>query len=108
MPKDWRSTRAWRALVEQCKRTYGWTCHLCGQPIPRRLEAGHPLSYQADHVLPYATHPLLGMALSNLRPSHRRCNQYRGARPLTPALVAQITARFRPRPKPALRFFDTA
>lgn len=108
MPLDWRSTRAWRALVEECKRTYGWTCHLCGQPIRADVDQTHPLAYQADHVKPYQSHPHLRMALHNLRPSHRRCNRARGTRDLTPALVAELTTRFAPPvERPALRFFDT-
>lgn len=108
MPIDWRSTRAWRALAEDCKLTYGWTCHLCGQPIPPHVPTRDPLAYQADHVKPYDTHPALRMALHNLRPSHRRCNRARGTRELTPALIAEITARFVPEvTRPALRFFNT-
>lgn len=98
--------RASHQLVQQCKAVYGWTCHLCGQPIPRHaLPRGHPLKYQADHVLSYEDHPELRMVLSNLRPSHGRCNRVRGKRPLTPALIAEITVRFAPN-KPALGFFD--
>lgn len=106
MPGDLRGGRAWEALVDQCKAHYPWVCHLCGQPIPRHpLPRGHPLKYQADHVLPYKTHPALRMALSNLRPSHGRCNRHRGLRPLTEGLIAEITALFAPR-RPALDFFD--
>lgn len=107
MTRDLRGDRAWKALVELCKRTYPWICHLCGQPIPRQaLPVGHPEKYEADHVLSYDDYPHLRMVLANLRPSHCRCNRYRGKRPLTPALIAEITAYFAPRPRPALRFFD--
>lgn len=105
MVRDLRSGRAWQNLLAQCKAHWGWTCHLCGQPIPRQLPVGHPLKYEADHVLPYKTHPHLRMALSNLRPSHARCNQYRGKLPLTPGLIAEITAKFAMR-RPALDFFN--
>lgn len=106
MPRDLRTGRAWQLLIEQCKAVRGWTCHLCGQPIPRHwLPLGHPLKYEADHVLSYDEHPALRMALSNLRPSHGRCNRYRGKRTLTPALVAEITAKFATR-RPALDFFE--
>lgn len=106
-PGDQRGGRPWAQLVEQCKAVYGWTCHLCGQPIPRHaLPRGHPLKYQADHIKSYEDHPELRMVLSNLRPSHGRCNRVRGKRPLTPALIAEITVRFTPPRKPALDFFD--
>jgi len=108
MPKDWRSTRAWRALVEDCKATYGWTCHLCGRLIPADVPTEHALAYQADHVKPYDTHPALRMALHNLRPSHRQCNRWRGSRELTPSLIAECRARFVPEvTRPALQFFNT-
>jgi len=104
MPKDWRSTRAWRDLVAASVRTYGRTCHLCGQPIPHGLGPNHPLSLQGDHVLSYTTHPHLAMVLANVRPSHRRCNNYRKARPVTPELLAEITTRFTTH-RDALEFF---
>lgn len=105
---DQRTGRAWMTLVAECKRTYPWVCHLCGQPIPQGVHRYNPLAYQADHVMNYDDHPALRMALHNLRPSHRRCNRYRGKRGLTPALIAQITARYAAQPdRPALRFFET-
>ena len=95
------------ALVAECKRTYPWVCHLCGQPIPRGVHRDHRLAYQADHVMAYDSHPLLRMALHNLRPSHRQCNRHRGNRPLTPALIAEVRAKFAPATdRPALSFFD--
>jgi hypothetical protein len=67
----------------------------------------HPLAYQADHVKSYDDHPLLRMVLTNLRPSHRRCNRLRGKRELTPELIAEITQRYAEHAeRPALRFFD--
>lgn len=99
---DQRAGRPWQRLVEACKTTYPWTCHLCEQPIPHGLHRRHPLAYQADHVQPYETHPHLRMDITNLRPSHRQCNQYRGKRPITPALLAEIQLRFVDPPRPAL------
>lgn len=105
---DQRTGRAWMALVSECKQTYPWVCHLCGQPIPRGVHRDHPLAYQADHVLPVKTHPHLSMVLANCRPSHRRCNRYRSNKPLTPALIAEITAKFAgSASRPALAFFDS-
>lgn len=96
------------ALVAECKQTYPWICHLCGQPIPVGRHRDDPLAYQADHVWPVRTHPHLEMLLTNLRPSHRQCNRHRSDRPLAPALIAEITARFGvDSERPALRFFKT-
>ena len=106
MLRDPRTGRAWQQLLAQCKQHYPWTCHLCGQAIPRHAPRNHPLEYQADHVITVDAEPRLAMRLSNLRPSHGRCNRARGNRPLTPALIAEITARFAPPRRPALAFFD--
>ena len=104
---DPRTGRAWQQLLALCKASYPWTCHLCRQSIPRiDLPRGHPLEYQADHLITVDAEPRLAMRLSNLRPSHGRCNRYRSNRPLTPALIAEITARFAPPRRPALAFFD--
>ena len=105
--KDPRSGRAWQELLKLCKASYPWICHLCGQAIPRAsLRPGHPLKYEADHVITVDAEPRLAMNIHNLRPSHGRCNRYRGNRPLTPALIAEITARFAPPRPPALAFFE--
>ena len=39
-------------------------CHICGRPIDYSLPAGDPWSFEADEV----------------KPSHRICNQRKGAR----------------------------
>ena len=106
MPRDPRTGRAWMQLVADCKRHYPWICHLCGQAIPRGLPPNQPLSYEADHVITVDQEPRLALNIRNLRPSHHRCNRYRSNRPLTPALIQEITARFAPRSRPALAFFD--
>lgn len=101
-----QSGRPWATIVEQAKAHYPWVCHLCGQPIPRRqLPRRHPLRYEGDHVKPASTHPHLALVLTNVRPSHRRCNRYRGNRPLTPELITEIKAKFVIE-RPALAFFD--
>lgn len=105
-PHDPRTGRAWITLIHLCQRTYPWTCHLCGQPIPRGLPANHPLAYEADHVLTVKQRPDLARSIHNLRPSHHRCNRHRRARPLTPALIAEITARYAQPKPPALQFFE--
>jgi len=97
--------RAWQSISAQVAATYGWTCHLCGEPIPRGLPLRHPLRFQVDHVKPKSIYPHLALTLSNLRPSHQRCNKYRGARTVTPELIAEIQARFTSARK-AMNFFQ--
>lgn len=101
---DPRSGQAWVDLINECKQTYPWICHLCTQSIPA-VHRDHPLAYQVDHIHPVATHPHLARLITNCRPSHRRCNRARGKRPLTPELIAALTARYG-QPRPALAFFD--
>jgi hypothetical protein len=105
MANDPRTGRAWTQLLALCKTSYPWICHLCGQAIPRGLPPNHPLAYEADHVLTVKARPDLAHNIHNLRPSHHRCNRYRNDRPLTPALIAEITARYTPT-RPALTFFQ--
>lgn len=104
---DPRSGEAWMQILALCKQVYPWTCHLCGQAIPRDLPPGHKLRYEADHVKTVREARWLARDIHNLRPSHRQCNEYRRARPLTPGLIAEITARFAKPTPPALSFFNT-
>ncbi len=58
-------------------RAEGRPCHLCGQPIDYGLPAGHPWSFEADHVVPRSRG---GAAFdyANLDAAHRICNQRKG------------------------------
>ncbi|MGV0790491.1 HNH endonuclease [Mycolicibacterium sp. XJ1819] len=47
----------------------------CGQPIDYTLPAGHPDSFEVDHVLPISHGGR--KTLENARSSHRRCNRAR-------------------------------
>jgi 5-methylcytosine-specific restriction endonuclease McrA len=93
-------------VIAQCKATYPWTCHLCSRAIPN-VHRDEDLAYQVDHVLPVSTHPHLTRVLANCRPSHRQCNRYRSDRPLTPELIAEITAKFGITERPALAIFGS-
>ncbi len=111
MANDPRTGRAWTEIIALCKASYPWVCHLCDQPIPRGLPAGHGLAYEADHIITVNECQRTGRHwlihnVRNLQPSHLRCNRYRGKRPLTPALRAEIRARFTPTTRPALTFFE--
>lgn len=50
-------------------------CHLCGGEILWDADHLHPLSFQADHVVPLSRGGT--DTLDNLAASHRRCNQSR-------------------------------
>ncbi|ASR83532.1 HNH endonuclease [Arthrobacter phage Laila] len=73
LPGDWGGREAQR-LTELCMATYGWTCHLCKQPIRQGEQS-------ADHLLPRKWGG--SNDLSNLRPAHRKCNYARGAKLLS-------------------------
>lgn len=53
-------------------------CHLCGQPINPDLPAGHPGSFEVDHIIPFAIAPHLEYDLDNLAGAHRICNARKG------------------------------
>lgn len=56
----------------------GTPCHLCGQDIDYRLEAGHPQAFELDHIVTVKERPDLLLDVANFGPSHRDCNQRRG------------------------------
>lgn len=102
---DVRRTRAWRRLVSWAKLNLPWTCHLCGQRIPTSVSQFHPLAYELDHKLTVRDYPELALSPDNVAPSHRRCNAWRKARPLSVGLLIECAERFAARPPAALRFF---
>lgn len=54
-----------------------WTCHLCGDRIPKRHKFPHPMSASIDHVIPLAAG---GMhSYSNVKAAHLGCNCKKGA-----------------------------
>lgn len=83
-----------------------WTCHLCGYPIPVGVSRFHPEAYELDHILTVRDHPEFALSPDNVAPSHRQCNAWRKARPLTEGLRTEAAERFKPRPPAALGFFD--
>lgn len=77
----------YHAARTELKRTGNHICHRCGYPIDLQLHYPHPLSWTADHVIPrsqLAPHDPRHWAISNLIEAHKRCNESRGAKPLTP------------------------
>lgn len=73
-----------RSLLTQVFRTYGEICHLCNY----RVAIGER---SADHLK--SNRGGGSTLLANLRPAHSLCNSWRGARPLTAELKAEIQAR---------------
>lgn len=54
-------------------------CHICGQPINYHLEPSTvPDSWEPDHLVPVCKDKSLELDLTNILPSHRRCNRARG------------------------------
>ena len=49
-----------------------WTCHLCGQPVPRDARVPDPLAATVDHVLPLRRGG--GDDADNVRLAHLACN----------------------------------
>lgn len=74
-----RGTQVEDVSYEEIIAEYGMTCHLCLLPIESRADL------HMDHV------EALGRGgahvRENLRPSHKRCNQIKNARPLAEAIA---------------------
>lgn len=66
-------------------RVYGDDCHLCSHRIPYGQRS-------VDHLKTVRAGG--STILSNCRPCHSICNSWRGARPLTPELKAEIQLRY--------------
>jgi 5-methylcytosine-specific restriction endonuclease McrA len=60
-------------LIKLAERD-GWTCHLCGDPVP--WDGGKDKGPTRDHIVPRS----LGgpNSLDNLRLAHAACNRQRG------------------------------
>jgi hypothetical protein len=72
MPDNWDagSTRRWRKIRATVIATYGWTCHLCKQPIDPKLKHPDPYSLHVHHLdgKKYGDNP------DRCRPAHAICN----------------------------------
>jgi 5-methylcytosine-specific restriction endonuclease McrA len=59
-------------------------CTICRYPIDLQLTYPHPLSFSADHIIPKSKLPPgddRHWHISNMRPTHLRCNESRGNKP---------------------------
>lgn len=59
---------------------YDFTCHLCLQRIDITEHPNSPRGATRDHVIPLSRGGL--DVIENLRPAHRDCNTWKGAKPL--------------------------
>lgn len=69
-------------LREEFRRrcsTRSATCWLCGKPIDYTLPKEHPEAFNLDHAIPKAERNDLAEDPTNFRPSHKVCNERRGA-----------------------------
>jgi hypothetical protein len=64
---------------------YGPYCHLCGEYVKHGDRT-------ADHLT--AVKAGGSTIAGSLRPAHKTCNEFRGARPLTAALKAECRTRY--------------
>lgn len=69
-----------RSWVERLGERDGWTCHLCGEPVDRKLYWPHGLAGSVDHVIPVKAGG--DDSPENLALAHLTCNVSRGATPL--------------------------
>ena len=54
-------------------------CHICGERIDYTLTPSSvPLSWEPDHLIPVSKDPTRELDLTNVAPSHMRCNRQRG------------------------------
>lgn len=69
-----RKARAWL-------KAQGLPCHLCGRAIDYGLQAGDPMSFEVDEIVPVSRGGS-PYDRGNIAPAHRICNERRGNRPL--------------------------
>ena len=55
---------------------YGWTCHLCWQPINPYLRFPHRMAATVDHIVPLCQGG--SHTWDNVQAAHRACNEAKG------------------------------
>jgi hypothetical protein len=87
-----------RTIREVLATRHGWTCHICGRPIPGRLQTADydsrhpdPLFPDVEHVVPRSMGGL--HYYGNLRLGHRKCNLAKGSSSKPPRLSLLATQR---------------
>lgn len=82
-----------RRSLKRRMRAQGLPCWLCGYPIDYALPSNHRHGFVVDEEETIRdggspTDP------RNTHPAHRCCNAWRGAKPVTPKLKAEIRKRY--------------
>ncbi|WP_102191511.1 HNH endonuclease [Microbacterium aurantiacum] len=75
-----------RTELKQLTREHNLPCALCGNVIDCDLVYTDPWSFAYDHIKSIKTYPELADDPSNGQPSHKRCNENKGANDARPAL----------------------
>ena len=78
--------RANRAALKKLTAENHLPCAICGQAIDTTLPTSSPDTFHYDHVKPIKTHPELADDPANGQPTHKRCNQSKGAGDQRPGL----------------------
>jgi len=75
-PRRWQKIRG--MAYERDKKNQA-VCWWCGQPINYIVPpSSTPEAWEGDHKIPVSKNPELELDLTNVMPSHRRCNRSRG------------------------------
>ena len=82
VPKSWgRSGSRWKAVRKAAferDRDANAPCWICGRPINYAGDSKtDPWAWQPDHVLTVKQHPEFALDITNIKPSHARCNNQR-------------------------------
>lgn len=75
-----------RANLKKLTAEQNLPCAICGKLIDTTLPASDPMSFHYDHRKSIKTYPELADDPANGQPSHRRCNQQKGAADQRPGL----------------------
>ncbi len=82
VPKSWgRSGSRWKAVRKAAferDRDANAPCWICGRPINYAAPSTDPDGWQPDHVLTVHDFPQYALDITNVKPSHARCNNQRG------------------------------
>lgn len=75
-----------RTALKQLTREHNLPCALCGNGIDCDLPHTDPWSFAYDHIKSIKTYRELADDPANGQPSHKRCNENRGASDARPGL----------------------
>lgn len=74
----WRFVRA--ACWERDRKAHA-VCAICGQPICYSIApSSTDDAWEPDHIVPFSKDDSLELDMTNIRPTHRRCNRARGTK----------------------------